>query len=147
MLASCWVDADSTTIQRTGWPIRTWITGYELRANTRFHSASEKMLVNMRRGYGVDDVREALDCLSDPSIPFGPSILLGAPGETRETIRETFDVIDRYPMVRGMWVNIGIYLWTHHQKVLEAARQDGQLRNDRELFAGAYFIAPELAES
>jgi radical SAM superfamily enzyme YgiQ (UPF0313 family) len=116
-------------------------------AGLSIESASEKMLVNMQRGYGVDDVRKALDCLSDSGIPFGLSILLGAPGETPETIRETFDVVDRYPMMQGMWVNIGIYLWTHHQRVLEAARRDGQLGDDRELFDGAYYISPELPES
>jgi radical SAM superfamily enzyme YgiQ (UPF0313 family) len=110
-------------------------------------SASEKMLRQMGRGYGVDDVEQALDCLSESGIPFGLSILLGAPGETPETIRETFDVVDRYPMLQGFWVNIGIYLWTHHQKVLEEARRAGQLRDDRELFDGAYYISPELPQS
>jgi radical SAM superfamily enzyme YgiQ (UPF0313 family) len=110
-------------------------------------SASEKMLANMARGYTVEDVRAALDCLSGSEIPFGLSILLGAPGETPETIRETFDVVDRYPAIQGIWVNIGIYLWTHHQKVLEAARETGQLADERDLFDGAYFISPELPES
>jgi radical SAM superfamily enzyme YgiQ (UPF0313 family) len=115
-------------------------------AGLSIESASEKMLAGMQRGYGADDVRKALDCLGESGIPFGLSILLGAPGETPETIRETFDVVDRYSMVEGVWVNIGIYLWTHHQKVLEAARGAGQLRDDRELFDGAYYISPELPE-
>jgi radical SAM superfamily enzyme YgiQ (UPF0313 family) len=110
-------------------------------------SASESMLANMRRGYTVRDVEEALQSLSASGIPFGLSILLGAPGETPETIRETFEVVDRYPMVQGVWVNVGIYLWTHHQEVLGAARRDGQLQENSELFDGAYFISPELPES
>jgi hypothetical protein len=88
-----------------------------------------------------------LDSLSSSDPPFGLSILLGAPGETPETIAETFDVVDRYPQVQGIWVKVGIYLWTHHQKVLEIARQEGQLKDDRELFDGAYYISPELPES
>jgi HAMP domain-containing protein len=77
-------------------------------------------------------------------ISFGLSIMLGAPGETPETISETFRIVDSYPMIQSIWVNIGLFLWTHHQKVLDAARRDGQLKNDRELFDGAYYISPEL---
>jgi radical SAM superfamily enzyme YgiQ (UPF0313 family) len=107
-------------------------------------TASEKMLKNMHRGYRVDDIKEALHNLSYSGIPFGLSILLGAPGETPETISETFDVIDQFPMVQGVWVGIGLFLWTHHQKVLDQARSDGQLTDDKELFDGAYYISPEL---
>jgi radical SAM superfamily enzyme YgiQ (UPF0313 family) len=109
-------------------------------------TASDKMLQSMQRGYRVDDIKEALDNLSHSGLPFGLSILLGAPGETPETISETFSLVDQYPMAQGIWVNIGIYLWTHHQKVLEVARRDGQLKDDRETFDGAYYISPELPE-
>ena len=109
-------------------------------------SASEKMLNNMNRGYKVADVVQALDNLSESGIPFGISILLGSPGETPETIAETFEVVDRYPNMAHTWVTIALFLWTHHQKVLEEARQSGQFQNDRELFDGAYYISPELSE-
>lgn len=107
-------------------------------------TASEKMLLKMNRGFKMKDIREALDNLSNSDIPFGLSILIGAPGETPETISETFGIVDSYPLVKSMWVSVGLYLWTHHQKVLDIARHEGQLKNDRELFNGAYYISPEL---
>lgn len=109
-------------------------------------SASDKMLKNMRRGYQVRHVREALDNLSDSGIDFGLSVMLGAPGETPETIAETFQVLDEYPAAVSTWVNIGLYLWTPHQDIVEFARQAGQLENDRRLFDGGYYISPELPE-
>jgi radical SAM superfamily enzyme YgiQ (UPF0313 family) len=109
-------------------------------------SVSQAMLANMERGYRVEDVMEALDNLSDSDIPFGVFTLLGAPGETPETIAETFEVIDRYPKIAQIWVSIGICLWTQHQKVLEIARRDGQLKDDRALFDGAYYISPDLPQ-
>ena len=81
-------------------------------------TASETMLTNMHRGYKVADIIEALDNLSESGIPFGVSTLLGAPGETPGTIAETFNLLDRYPDRAHTWVTIGIFLWTHHQKVL-----------------------------
>lgn len=107
-------------------------------------TASEKMLQNMNRGYKTTDIRQALDNLSASDIPFGVSILIGAPGETPETISETLSVVDSYPAIRSIWINIGLYLWTDHQKILSDARKEDQLKDDRQLFDGAYYISPEL---
>jgi hypothetical protein len=41
-------------------------------------------------------------------------------------------------------VTIGLNLWTHHQQVLDDARRDGQLKDDRELFNEVNYISPEL---
>jgi len=70
--------------------------------------------------------------------------LFGTPGETPETISETWDLIDSFSIPEGIWVSIGICLWTHHQAVLDDARKAGQLDQDQELFDGAYYISPEL---
>jgi hypothetical protein len=110
-------------------------------------SASEKMLKNMRRGYRVDQVKQALSCLSRSDIPFGVSLLLGAPGETPETVTETFDVIDSFPALSWIWVTIGLNLWTHHQPVLDDARRDGQLKDDKDLFDEVNYISPELPKA
>ena len=102
------------------------------------------MLKRMGRGYKPEHIRQALSSLSKSDIPFGISLLIGAPGETPETIAETFDLIDSFQMPIETWVSIGICLWTHHQEVLDDAREDGQLKDDRELFDGAYYVSPEL---
>lgn len=110
-------------------------------------SASEKMLKTMRRGYRVDQVIQALSCLSRSNIPFGVSLLLGAPGETPETIAETFAVIDRFRSLSWVWVSIGLNLWTHHQPVLADARRDGQLKDDDDLFDEVNYISPQLPQA
>jgi radical SAM superfamily enzyme YgiQ (UPF0313 family) len=118
--------------------------------NLAVETASAKMLKSMGRGYTVDHVKQAMTCLNDSGIPFGTSLLFGAPGETPETIAETLDVIDSFSILDGFWVSIGLCLWTRHQAVLEDARRAGQLKSDAdekhpsELFDGAYYISPEL---
>jgi radical SAM superfamily enzyme YgiQ (UPF0313 family) len=107
-------------------------------------SASDRMLKAMRRGYTVKQVREALTCLGRSGIPFGVSLMFGAPGETPETIAETFEVIDSFPTPEWVWVTIGLNLWTHHQQVLDDARKDGQLKDDKELFNEVNYISPRL---
>jgi anaerobic magnesium-protoporphyrin IX monomethyl ester cyclase len=110
-------------------------------------SASDRMLKSMHRGYTVRQVKEALACLGRSGIPFGVSLMLGAPGETPETVAETFEVIDGFPAPQWTWVTIGLNLWTHHQRVLEDARRDGQLKDDGELFSEVNYISPELPEA
>lgn len=107
-------------------------------------TASPRMLKSIRRGYTQDQVRRAMDALSAGSIPWGVSLLFGFPGETPETIAETLAVIDDYEVPNGIWVSIGINLWTNHQAVVEEARAAGQLADDRALFDGADYISPAL---
>lgn len=113
-------------------------------ANLAIEAASETMLKRMKRGYTVRQVRESLDALSRSSIPFGASLMFGAPGETPETIAETIDVLDGYTIPLGVWVTIGTYLWTDYQDIVAEARQAGVLRDDRELFSGAVYLSPDL---
>jgi radical SAM superfamily enzyme YgiQ (UPF0313 family) len=106
-------------------------------------AASEKMLQSMHRGYSVAQVRESLSCLARADIPFGVYLLLGAPGETPETIQETFSVIDSFPIPK-LSVTIGINLWTHHQPIVEYLRRNGQFPEDENFFDEIHYISPEL---
>ena len=113
--------------------------------NLAVETASPSMLKRMNRRYSVDDVRMALDALSASDLPYGISLMFGCPGETPETIAETFDVIDRYPIPpAGIWVTLGINLWTEHQTVLQDARLSGQFADDSDLFDGAFYMSPDL---
>jgi radical SAM superfamily enzyme YgiQ (UPF0313 family) len=113
-------------------------------ANLSIESASESMLKSMKRGYTVRQVRDSLEALSRSKIPFGASLMLGAPGETPETIAETLDVLDDYEIPNGVWVTIGVYLWTDYQDLVAEARRTGALQDDKELFNGAVYLSPGL---
>jgi radical SAM superfamily enzyme YgiQ (UPF0313 family) len=114
--------------------------------NLSVESGSERMLQQMHRGYTVADVRQSLTCLEKSEISFGASLMIGAPGETPETVAETLDLIDGFSIPLGSWVTIGICLWTPRQEVLSIARQSGQLKYDRMLFKGANYLSPELTK-
>ncbi len=114
--------------------------------NLALESASDTMLKRMRRGYTVRQVREALETLSRSQIPFAASVLLGAPGETPETIAETLKVLDDYDIPSGVWVTLGAYLWTDYQDIVAEVRRAGFLRSEQELFSGAVYISPQLSK-
>ena len=73
--------------------------------------------------------------------------MVGAPGETPETINETFAIIDRFSSLAWIWVTIGLNLWTHHQAIVEVAEKDGQLKDMTELFDEGHYISPELPKT
>jgi hypothetical protein len=112
--------------------------------NLAVETASESMLAHMQRGYKVAQIRQALEALSRSHIPYGASLLFGAPGETPETIAETLQVMDDYELPLGVWVTIGLYLWTDYQDIVAEARSTGFLRDDKELFSGAVYLSPAL---
>jgi radical SAM superfamily enzyme YgiQ (UPF0313 family) len=116
-------------------------------ASLSIESASEKMLRSMKRGYTVRQVRESLEALSRSKIPFGASLMLGAPGDTPETIAETLSVLDDYKIPNGVWVTLGVYMWTDYQDIVTEARQTGYLKDNKELFNGAVYLSPGLPRS
>lgn len=112
--------------------------------NLSVESGSERMLRDMQRGYTVADVRKSLACLEKAGIPFGASLMIGAPGETPETVAESLALIDSFSIPLGTWVTVGICLWTPRQEVVSIAQQAGQLTDERMLFEGANYLSPEL---
>ena len=116
-------------------------------ANLSIESASDCMLQSMKRGYTVRHVRQALDALSRSRIPFGASLMVGAPGETPQTIAETLSILDDYAIPNGVWVTVGVYVWTDYQDIIADARQAGFLKDDRELFTGTVYLSPGLPPS
>ncbi|HUV25990.1 MAG TPA: hypothetical protein VMW34_01370 [Anaerolineales bacterium] len=84
--------------------------------------------------------------MSRTDIPFNVSLMFGAPGKTPETIAETLDVIDTFDIPNGVWVTIGICLWTSRQQVLHDAQVDGQLDEGASLFEVNNYVSPALTK-
>ncbi len=102
---------------------------------------------NIHRGYTSKEIHEALSRLAGSDIPFGISLMFGSPGETPETIAETFNVINSYNLPLGMFVTIGLNLWTHHQKFIDIVRKDGQYKDGDVLFDEVNYISPDLSKN
>ncbi len=116
-------------------------------ANLAIESASEEMLRRMKRGYTVRQVRAALETLSRSGMPFGASLMLGAPGETPETVAETLRVFADYAIPNGVWVTIGVYLWTPLQDIVADLRSAGKLTERQDLFSGEVYLSSALSKT
>lgn len=58
-------------------------------------SASETMLRNLRKGFGVEEVRRAAELARETGIPSTWFFLLGGPGESRDTVEETVSFVEK----------------------------------------------------
>ena len=59
-----------------------------------FESGSEHILRNLNKGFTVDDVRQVSELFAEHGIQRMGFLLLGGPGETKESVEESFDVAD-----------------------------------------------------
>jgi radical SAM superfamily enzyme YgiQ (UPF0313 family) len=105
-------------------------------------TASARLLANMNRGFRKQDIRSALENLAASNIDHGVSLVIGGPGETMASIRETFDLIESYPDIKAVWVNIGVFGLKRYLKSLMPFTE--KLPQKPGLFQDAWYISPEL---
>jgi len=70
-------------------------------------AGSEAMLRSLGKNFNKEDVLRAGRLLQEKNIPVTWYLLVGAPGETRETLRETFDTVNK---AASKWdlINVGV---------------------------------------
>ncbi len=59
-------------------------------------SASETMLTNYQKGFGIEDLHRAAEAINKFSFPVLWYFLIGGPGETLRTLQETLEFIGRH---------------------------------------------------
>ncbi len=70
-------------------------------------SASETMLANYQKGFGLEDLHRAAEAISRFAFPVFWCFLVGGPGETADTLQETLDFIGQYVVRRqGLAINL-----------------------------------------
>lgn len=89
--------------------------------NFTIESGSPKMLTVLKKHFTVEHISKAAELCKNANIPFGFTVLLGAPGESKETIRETCHLIKR---LRPDWVSISIGVYIYPKTQLAKDTQD-----------------------
>lgn len=66
-------------------------------------SGSQKMLDRMKKGVTVEEIKRAVRMTQEAGIEVQCSFIVGLPGETRETLRETGELIRELKAERANW--------------------------------------------
>ena len=112
-------------------------------------SASETMLTNYQKGFGLEDVRRAAEAINQFSFPVIWYFLVGGPGETNRTLQETLEFIGRY-LVRpkgpphnlaNIFLGVRIYPGT---KLWHLALEEGLIHDQSNPLRPLWYLSREL---
>jgi radical SAM superfamily enzyme YgiQ (UPF0313 family) len=110
-------------------------------------SASETMLKNLRKGFGVEHVRRVVELVREANVQCTWFFLLGGPGETKQTVEETVSFAETHLnskkfvtiFLTGMRLLPGTPL-------TERAIAEGYLSADRDLSEPVFYLSPQVNE-
>ncbi|MBW2180783.1 MAG: radical SAM protein, partial [Deltaproteobacteria bacterium] len=83
-------------------------------------AACPEMLLNMGKNFTADDIKNASDICKQADMPFCHSLLLGGPGETMDTVKNTVDtVLQLSPTAAICMIGIRVFPNTRLSKIAE----------------------------
>jgi radical SAM superfamily enzyme YgiQ (UPF0313 family) len=108
-------------------------------------SASDPVLQGLRKGFTSRDVHHAAAVVRRHQIPCAWIFLLGGPGETRETVRETLQFAKKHIRPQDVaFFNTGIRIYPGTE-LESVARTEGVLtRPPEEMLAPQFYVSPEV---
>jgi radical SAM superfamily enzyme YgiQ (UPF0313 family) len=109
-----------------------------------FESGCDDILKEMNKHFLSKDVREAAGMLSDHGIHTMGFLLLGGPGETRDTAEETLDFVSTLKL-DALKITLGIRIYPH-TKLAKAAVQDGLITEDDNLLFPRFYMVKALED-
>ncbi|MBW1867029.1 MAG: radical SAM protein [Deltaproteobacteria bacterium] len=105
-------------------------------------SGSDIILKKMRKEYRIVDVRRASELLKERGIRRMGFLLLGGPGETRQTVLESLKFVDSLAL-EMVKVTIGLRIYPGTE-LASHARQTGKISSDDNLLFPKFYIENKM---
>ena len=117
-------------------------------------NGNREILKNLGRDFGKDEIKNVARLCHRYGIIFMFDLLLGGPGETPETVRETIDLMkETEPDRVGVMVGVRIYAGTElGNMVLKESRMEenrnlqGKVRGNSDFFEPVFYVSSKLGE-
>ncbi len=105
-------------------------------------SGSPRMLKNLGKSFTTESIRESSRLCHEMGVDFAHYILFGGPGESRETVLETFTLMDEVePTAVIAMTGIRIYPDT---AIEQSALRDGIIAEGDSLLEPVFYISPAI---
>lgn len=119
------------------------IAGFHSLVSTA-ESASDVVLKNLRKGFDRAHLEKVAMASRDSGLPTLWIFLLGGPGETPETVRETIHFFREKTSPRDVaFVTAGLRIYPQ-TSLEETARKEGLIRDRRELLQPRFYFSRDL---
>ena len=109
-----------------------------------FESGSERMLKRMNKRFTPEDVRRACRVLEDHGIRRMGFLLLGGPGETRESVEESLFYADSLDL-DNLKITVGIRIYPY-TALAETAILEGVLAMGDDLLLPRFYLSRDLED-
>ena len=130
-----------------------WIDGELVRLMARigcreislgFESGSNRMLGSLHKEFTVEEVRAISKMFADAGIQRRGFLLLGGPGETRETVEESLRFADSLSL-DALKVTVGLRIYPE-TPLADVALAEGQIAPHDDLLWPRFYLAPGLRD-
>ena len=109
-------------------------------------SASDKMLKNLRKGFNRKKLEQTARLLKEAEMPTMWFFVLGGPGETDETLEETFDFIHRFIDERDLvYLTEGLRIYPK-TGLAKTALREGVIKKDESLLTPHFYVSQMLGQ-
>ncbi len=109
-----------------------------------FESGSETMLPHLNKRFTCREVREISEILAGVGIQRYGFLLLGGPGETRETVEESLEFADSLHL-DALKITVGLRIYPQ-TPLASTAIAEGRIRPDDDLLKPRFYITPCLRD-
>ena len=117
-------------------------------------NGNREILNNLGRDFGKDEIRNTTSLCHKYGITFMFDLLLGGPGETRETVKETIDLMrETEPDRVGVMVGVRIYTGTELGNIVlkEGAMEEnrnlqGKVKGNSDFFEPVFYVSRKLGK-
>jgi radical SAM superfamily enzyme YgiQ (UPF0313 family) len=109
-----------------------------------FESGSDRILRSMNKRFRREAVRRATEMLGDEGIRQMGFLLLGGPGETRETVEESLAFVDSLGL-DAVRLTVGIRIYPH-TSLASTARREGIIGPEDSLLFPRFYLARGLED-
>jgi len=105
-------------------------------------SCSERMLKVLRKGFNKEQLSAATEIFEEMQINYILTLLIGAPGENRQTVEESVEFLSRRsPMMADFCLGIRLM---PHTALFEIAVREGVVSADDPLMEPRFYISPQV---
>jgi radical SAM superfamily enzyme YgiQ (UPF0313 family) len=109
-----------------------------------FESGNNDILRALNKRFDTGEIRQANRILSDYGIRRMGFLMLGAPGETRKSVAQSFDFAESLDL-DALKITLGIRIYPHTD-LAKTAIEEGQIAADDNLLFPRFYIDQELKE-
>jgi radical SAM superfamily enzyme YgiQ (UPF0313 family) len=107
-------------------------------------TASPAMLINLKKNFSIGQLRACADLIRRHDIPTMWFFMFGGPGETAETVMETFSFIDQYVTEKDMvFTGEGVRIYPQTE-MYEIAIREGFIKPGDDLLEPVYYVSPAI---